>query len=178
MLSATILEEARRLVGTLDASRLLLATAESCTGGLIAAAVTSVDGSSRVFDRGLVTYSNEAKSEALGVSASLIKERGAVSAEVARAMALGCLEHSRADISVAVTGIAGPGGGSAEKPVGLVYLAAAKRNFECIVEERRFGDVGRGRVRELTVAAAFELICTLLRGMEPAAIDTPSKVSE
>lgn len=167
MLNATIQEDAARLLDELRTAGLRLASAESCTGGLIAAALTEIAGSSRVFERGFVTYSNEAKTELLGVGAALIEERGAVSAEVARAMALGGLEHSHADICIAVTGIAGPGGGSAEKPVGLVYLAAAKRNFECIVEERRFGEIGRDRVRELTVAAAFGLVRTMLMGMEP-----------
>ena len=106
--------------------RLKLATAESCTGGLVAAALTSIAGSSDVFDRGFVTYSNEAKAEMLGVNSALIEKHGAVSEAVAVAMAACALKESRAQISVAVTGIAGPGGGSAEKPVGLVHLAAAK----------------------------------------------------
>lgn len=169
MLNVTILEDAARVLEELRTAGLRLASAESCTGGLIAAALTEIAGSSCVFERGFVTYSNEAKIELLGVEGALIEERGAVSAEVARAMALGGLEHSRADICVAVTGIAGPGGGSAEKPVGLVYLAAAKRNFECMVEERRFGDIGRDRVRELTVAAAFGLVRAMLVGMETSA---------
>lgn len=158
MLNTIVIENAAQLLDQLREAGMRVATAESCTGGLIAAAFTSVAGSSDVFDRGFVTYSNEAKSDLLGVSAGLIAERGAVSGEVARAMALGGLEHSHADICVAVTGIAGPGGGSTERPVGLVYIAAAKRNFECIIEERRFGDVGRDQVRELTVVAALELV--------------------
>ena len=108
-------------------SGLKLATAESCTGGLIAAILTEVPGSSDVFERGFVTYSNEAKTELLGVPAELIEKHGAVSEEVARAMASGALGHSRADIAVAVTGVAGPGGGTTAKPVGLVHLAAARR---------------------------------------------------
>src|SRR5690606_12915138 len=103
--------------------------------------------------------------ELIGVSAELIKTQGAVSAEVARAMALGGLEHSRADICVAITGIAGPGGGSFEKPVGLVYIAAARGN-DCIVEEKRFGDIGRRRVREATVTASFALVRALLKGSD------------
>lgn len=161
MLETQVLENARRLLNELREAGLRLASAESCTGGLIAAAFTNVAGSSDVFERGFVTYSNEAKSELLGVGPDLIERHGAVSAEVARAMALGGLEHSPADICVAVTGIAGPGGGSAEKPVGLVFIAAAKRNFECIVEENRFGDSGRARVRELSVTAALELVRTI-----------------
>ena len=168
MLTRAILEDAGKLVAELKAAGFLIATAESCTGGLIAAALTHIPGSSAVVDRGFVTYSNEAKAELIGVSADLIAQKGAVSPEVAREMALGGLEHSRADICVAVTGIAGPGGGNAEKPVGLVYLAAAKRNFDCIVEERRFGDAGREKVREFTVAAAFALVRTMLKGSEAA----------
>lgn len=161
MLDTEVLENARRLLDELREAGLRVASAESCTGGLIAAACTSVAGSSDVFERGFVTYSNEAKSELLGVSPDLIERQGAVSGEVAQAMALGGLEHSRADICVAVTGIAGPGGGSDEKPVGLVFIAAARRNLECIVEENRFGDAGRGDVRELSVVAALELVRTI-----------------
>lgn len=161
MLDTEVLENASRLLDQLREAGLRVASAESCTGGLIAAAFTSVAGSSNVFERGFVTYSDEAKSELLGVSPDLIDKHGAVSAEVARAMAMGGLEHSQADICVAVTGIAGPGGGSDEKPVGLVFIAAAKKNFECIVEENRFGDAGRARVRELSVTNALELVRTL-----------------
>lgn len=161
MLNTVVLETATRLLDQLREAGLRVASAESCTGGLVAAAFTSVAGSSDVFDRGFVTYSNEAKNELLGVSTDLLAKHGAVSAEVARAMALGGLEHSQADICVAVTGIAGPGGGSDEKPVGLVFIAAAKRNCECIVEENRFGDVGRARVRELSVETALELVRTM-----------------
>ena len=105
-----------------------LTTAESCTGGLVAAAITNVSGSSEVFDRGFVTYSNAAKTEMLGVSASVIESHGAVSAIVAGLMAKGALAHSKAHVSVAVTGIAGPGGGSPLKPVGLVHFACATHN--------------------------------------------------
>ncbi|MGE5502991.1 MAG: CinA family protein [Actinomycetota bacterium] len=115
---------------TLDACRaagLTVATAESCTGGLVAAALTAVAGSSDVVERGFVTYSNEAKTEMLGVPAAMIGAHGAVSEPVARAMAEGALAHSRAAVTVAITGIAGPGGGSAEKPVGLVHFACARR---------------------------------------------------
>jgi nicotinamide-nucleotide amidase len=135
-----------------------LATAESCTGGLIAGALTAIPGSSDVVDRGFVTYSNEAKSEMLGVAADLIARVGAVSEDVARAMAAGALAHSRADISVAVTGIAGPGGGSPAKPVGLVHIAAAKRGGGVLHQECRFGDIGRDAVREATVREALGLL--------------------
>ena len=140
----------------------LLATAESCTGGLIAATLTEVPGSSDVFERGFVTYSNAAKTELLGVPIRLIEEHGAVSDPVARAMAAGALTHSRAEIGIAVTGVAGPGGGTAEKPVGLVHLAAARRNGAVRHREISTGDIGRGGIRRATVAEAFALARTLL----------------
>ena len=144
------------------AARLTLATAESCTAGLIAATLGAVPGASNMLERGFVTYSNEAKTELLGVPAELIASKGAVSAEVARAMAEGALKHSRADLAVAVTGIAGPDGGNAEKPVGLVHLAAARRGGARLHEERRFGDIGRQRVQAETVLAAFDLVARLI----------------
>jgi len=139
----------------------MLATAESCTGGLIAAACTSVAGSSDWFERGMVSYSNDAKTELLGVPATLIAAHGAVSAEVARAMAEGAIAHSKAHIAVAVTGIAGPGGATPGKPVGMVWLAIALhgRNVEATLLQLR-GD--RAAVREQTVLAALrKLIDTL-----------------
>lgn len=149
----------------LDACRargLKLATAESCTGGLIAALLTSVAGSSDVFERGFVTYSNEAKSEAIGVPAETVARHGAVSSEVARAMAEGAMRFSRADLTVAVTGIAGPGGGSPAKPVGLVHIAAARRSDGMVrQEEHRFGDPGRDAVRNETARQALRLLLTL-----------------
>lgn len=150
-----------RAAAILDLCRdrgLTLATAESCTGGLIAATLTAVAGSSDVLDRGFVTYSNRAKSEVLGVPEALITRRGAISAEVARAMAEGALERSSAALTVACTGIAGPGGGSAEKPVGLVHLAVAGQGQPVLARRCAFGDVGRDEVRRLTVLAAFELL--------------------
>jgi nicotinamide-nucleotide amidase len=149
----------------LDAARdrgLRLATAESCTGGLVAACVAEVPGCSSVLERGFVTYSNDAKVEMLGVPADLIASKGAVSAEVARAMAEGALAHSRAHLSVAITGIAGPDGGSDEKPVGLVHLAAARKGGPTLHEEKRFGDIGRLSVQAESVAAAFRLLTRLL----------------
>lgn len=136
---------------------LKIATAESCTGGLIAGALTAIPGSSDVVDRGFVTYTNEAKTEMLGVPASLIAAQGAVSEPVARAMAEGALDQSRADIAVAVTGIAGPTGGTLEKPVGLVHLAVARRDG-ATSQERRVFDGDRNAVREQTVAVALGLI--------------------
>ena len=135
-----------------------LATAESCTGGLIAALLTEIPGSSDVVERGFVTYSNEAKAEMLGVPASLIATRGAVSEEVARAMAEGALGASRADVAVSVTGVAGPGGGSELKPIGLVHLAAARKGGATLHREHRFGAIGRDDVRLKSVAAALALL--------------------
>lgn len=155
---APVLPLAAAIVAACTRDGLLLATAESCTGGLIAGAITEVAGSSAVLDRGFVTYSNEAKTGMLGVAPDLIGSVGAVSREVAVAMAEGALHASRADIAVAVTGIAGPGGGSAEKPVGLVHFAVAVRGAPTIHAERRFGDIGRSAVRLATVKAALELI--------------------
>jgi nicotinamide-nucleotide amidase len=136
---------------------LRLATAESCTGGLIAARLTDVAGSSDVVERGFVTYSNEAKSELLGVPMALIQRVGAVSEEVARAMAEGALARSRADIAIAVTGIAGPGGATPNKPVGLVHLACARRGGATTHERQVFpGD--RAAIREASVMRAFAMI--------------------
>ena len=126
-MSTSIYDVAQKLVQQSKDAGLTIVTAESCTGGLIGAALTSVAGASLVLECGFITYSNESKTEMLGVPAELIASRGAVSAEVARAMAEGALRHSKADIAVAVTGIAGPDGGSEQKPVGLVHLAAARR---------------------------------------------------
>ena len=135
---------------------LTLATVESCTGGLVAGALTAVPGSSDVVERGFVTYSNAAKSELVGVPAELIARHGAVSEPVARAMAEGGLAHSRADVAVAITGVAGPGGGSAEKPVGLVFIGAARRDGSTEVQRHLFpGD--RAAVRAATVEAALRL---------------------
>jgi nicotinamide-nucleotide amidase len=139
----------------------MLATAESCTGGLIAGLITSVSGSSDVLDCGFVTYSNGAKARMIGVPPDLIQRHGAVSAEVACAMAEGALANSAADVAVAVTGVAGPGGGSAAKPVGLVHCAAARRGRETVSRELRLGDIGRQEVRietvRVAVAMAYEI---------------------
>jgi nicotinamide-nucleotide amidase len=139
-----------------------IATAESCTGGLIAAACTALAGSSDWFERGFVTYSNAAKTEQLGVSALLIAQHGAVSEPVVRAMAEGALLHSAADIAVAVTGIAGPGGGTADKPVGLVWLAIAKRDAATQSERLQLSG-GRAAVRAHTVALALERLTAAAR---------------
>jgi nicotinamide-nucleotide amidase len=138
-------------------ARTKLATAESCTGGALAAALTDIAGSSDVFERGFVVYSNAAKTELLGVPAELVAGHGAVSAEVAAAMAGGALAHSRADVAVSVTGIAGPGGGSAAKPVGLVFIACARRGAAPAVERHVFpGD--RAAVRAASVARALGVL--------------------
>lgn len=134
-----------------------IATAESCTGGLVAALLTEIAGSSAVVERGFVTYSNEAKSDMIGVPAGLIAEHGAVSAAVASAMAAGALAHSRADVAVAITGIAGPGGGSAAKPVGLVHFGLARQGQPTRTVEQRFGDLGREHVRGKAVEEALLL---------------------
>lgn len=151
------LAAARALLARLRTRKMTLCTAESCTGGLIAGLLTEMPGSSDVVDRGLVTYSNGAKCDLLGVPASLIGRYGAVSAEVAVAMANGAIRASTADLSIAVTGIAGPGGGSAQKPVGLVYIAAQIRGDQAVVRELRLGDIGRTEVRLATIRAALEL---------------------
>jgi nicotinamide-nucleotide amidase len=128
----------------------------------VAAVLTEVPGSSDVFERGFVTYSNAAKREALGVSGDLIESHGAVSEAVARAMASGALEHSHASLSIAITGVAGPGGGTAEKPVGLVHLAAARRTGAILHRSIRTGESGRGAIRRASVAEAFRLLGELL----------------
>jgi len=138
--------------------KLMLATAESCTGGLIVGCLTEVAGSSDVVDRGFVTYSNAAKIELLGVAPALIAEHGAVSAEVTRAMAEGALARAPVQLAVAVTGITGPAGGTATKPVGLVYVACARAGRPTIAREYRFGEIGRDQVRREAVAVAFELL--------------------
>jgi len=138
-----------------------IVTAESCTGGLVAGALTDIAGSSDVVERGFVTYSNEAKTELLGVPAEMIAKHGAVSAQVARAMAEGALEHSHADVAVSVTGIAGPGGATAGKPVGLVYFGLAAKGAETRVERHQFpGD--RAAVRGASVEAALQLLAEAL----------------
>jgi nicotinamide-nucleotide amidase len=153
---------AANLLDALRAQGLTLTAAESCTGGLICACLTEVAGSSDVFERGFVTYSNAAKMELLGVPEEMIDTHGAVSPEVAGAMCEGALAHSPADLAVAVTGIAGPGGGGPDKPVGLVFIAAARRDGSAIHLRCAFGDVGRSLVRERTVAEAFRLVHSLV----------------
>ncbi len=157
MIDADILAQAEAVLAACRAARLRVATAESCTGGLVAGALTAIAGSSDVVDRGFVTYSNEAKTEMLGVAPGLIASMGAVSEAVARAMAEGALAHARADLAVAVTGVAGPGGGSAEKPVGLVWFGLARRGAATEAVRQVFaGD--RGAVRRQAVVEALGLL--------------------
>jgi nicotinamide-nucleotide amidase len=159
-----ITEAAARVLDACRSRRLKIVCAESCTGGLLAGALTEIPGSSDVFDRGFVVYSNAAKQQILGVAEAVIERHGAVSREAADAMAEGALGHSAADLAVAVTGIAGPGGGSTEKPVGLVHFAAAARDGRRIHREKRFGDIGRSAVRMRSVAEALAMIELLASG--------------
>jgi nicotinamide-nucleotide amidase len=157
MFSLDLTEAAARLLALYRSRALKLVTAESCTGGLVAALLTEIAGSSDVVERGFVVYSNEAKSELLGVSPQLIARHGAVSAAVAAAMAEGAIAHSRADVALSITGVAGPGGGSAEKPVGLVFLAVHRRDGPAKVERALFpGD--RTAVRRASVERGFALL--------------------
>ncbi|TCS64206.1 CinA family protein [Varunaivibrio sulfuroxidans] len=160
MFDKDVIELGARTLTACRAGGLHAATAESCTGGLICALLSAVPGSSDVLERGFVTYANRAKTEMLGVPMELIERHGAVSEDVARAMAEGVLAHSPADISVAVTGIAGPGGGTPDKPVGLVHIAAARTGFQ--TRHRRFVFEGdRHQVRLAAVRAALEMVLSL-----------------
>jgi nicotinamide-nucleotide amidase len=157
-----IMALAVELLGVCRERGLLIATAESCTGGLLAATITAIPGCSDCFERGFVTYSNASKSEMLGVPYWLIERHGAVSDDVARAMAGGALTHSHANLAVAITGIAGPDGGTPEKPVGLVYFAAGRRDEPVISEGVAFGDLGRTEVQRQSVAHALKMLRALL----------------
>jgi nicotinamide-nucleotide amidase len=157
-----VLARAVEVLATCRARGELIATAESCTGGLLAATLTTIPGASDVFERGFVTYSNVSKSEMLGVPYWLIERHGAVSDDVARAMAGGALTHSPANLAIAITGIAGPDGGAPEKPVGLVYFAAGRRDGPIESERVEFGDRGRTEVQRLSVAHALKILRSLL----------------
>jgi len=157
----------RTLLDLCRMRKLKIATAESCTGGLVAAALTEVPGSSDVVDRGFVTYSNESKHQMLGVETSKLETFGAVSKEVAIAMAFGALEHADVDLAVAITGIAGPGGATPGKPVGLVHLAVAARDGRITHKEQRFGAVGRDNVRHQSVVEALKMLMEMARGPKP-----------
>ena len=143
--------------------RLRIATAESCTGGLLGGLLTDIPGSSDVFERGFITYSNKAKQEVLGVPGDLIADVGAVSESVARFMAEGALAESRANIAVSITGIAGPGGGTPMKPVGTVHIAVARENRAVLHEACDFGDIGRTEVRLATLETALQLMDTMIK---------------
>ncbi|MCZ8179614.1 MAG: CinA family protein [Rhizobium sp.] len=155
---ADIEEKAASIIAAYRELGWMIATAESCTGGLIAGALTEISGSSAVVDRGFVTYTNQAKKDLLGVSSDTLESFGAVSMETALQMAHGALMRSDAEVAVAVTGIAGPGGGSAEKPVGLVHLALTTRSGLIDHREMRYGDIGRDQVRLATVRTALAML--------------------
>jgi nicotinamide-nucleotide amidase len=154
--------QAENLLSLMRQKACRVATAESCTGGLVSALLTAIPGSSDVVDRGFVTYSNEAKQEMLGVSPDIIAAHGAVSESCAKAMAIGALQHSHADIAVSITGIAGPGGGSADKPVGLVFFGVATAQ-SCEAFEMRFGPKSRDAIREASVHKVLELLRSAVR---------------
>ena len=155
---ADITSTAASIVRDFTAAGRMLSTAESCTGGLIAGALTEISGSSAVVDRGFVTYTNAAKMQMLGVQEETLLRFGAVSEETARQMVHGALFRSRADLAIAVTGIAGPGGGSPEKPVGLVHLAAKSRSGKLIHRKMLYGDIGRTEVRLATIRTALQML--------------------
>jgi nicotinamide-nucleotide amidase len=155
---------ARALLELCKMRKLTIATAESCTGGLVCASLVDIPGSSAVVTTGFITYSNEAKHELLGVSAETLDNFGAVSKEAAVSMATGALTKAKADLTVAVTGIAGPGGATPGKPVGLVHLAVAARDGRVISREKRFGAIGRTPVRMRSVVEALKMLTELARG--------------
>ena len=161
MIDAEVRALAVRVLDACRARRWMVATAESCTGGLVAGALTEIAGSSDVVDRGYVTYSTGAKMTMLGVPEGTLQKFGAVSRQTAEAMAQGALARSSVNATVAITGIAGPGGGSAEKPVGLVHFAAAARDGRLIHREKRYGDIGRSEIRRLSVIEALGLLLEL-----------------
>jgi nicotinamide-nucleotide amidase len=153
-----LVQAARLLLDDAQARGIKIATAESCTGGLVAALLTEIAGSSATVDRAFVVYSNQAKQEMLGVPGDMIADFGAVSEPVARALAEGALHESRANLTVAITGIAGPGGATPMKPVGLVHFASARENRAIRHEEHRFGDIGRDQVRLEAVRVALRML--------------------
>ena len=160
MFPAPLLERAAALIALYRERGLKIATAESCTGGLLAGLLTEIPGSSAVLERGFVVYSNQAKQEMLGVSGETLAKFGAVSAETAREMAAGAIARSQADFSLSITGVAGPDGGTPQKPVGLVHFGAARRKGEVTVAERRFGAIGRSAIRTASLEVALDLLTT------------------
>lgn len=158
MFPANIINLAQTVLVAARAKNIRIVTAESCTGGLVAGALTEIAGSSDVFERGFVTYSNDAKQQSLGVPANTLREHGAVSIATARAMAEGAIIHSHADVSVAITGVAGPGGGSEDKPVGFVCFAVSRKGQPTFTQEKRFGDSGRTIIRLASVEVALHML--------------------
>lgn len=166
MFSVSLRDRAATLLTRCQQRGLTLVTAESCTGGLLTGLLTEIPGSSSVVERGYVTYSNRAKEECLGVPRELLEHFGAVSPEIARAMAAGALAHSAADLAVSVTGIAGPDGGTAQKPVGLVYFGYGRAG-QITTLETRFGDLGRSDIRLSAVETAVDLLLQFLAYERP-----------
>jgi nicotinamide-nucleotide amidase len=158
---------AKALLDICTKKKLTLATAESCTGGLVAAAISEIPGSSAVLDRGFVTYSNEAKQQMLGVTPAIIDVYGAVSTECAEEMAKGAIAHASVDLAVSITGIAGPTGAVPGKPIGLVFFCAASRSGRVIAHDRKYGDIGRANVRRESVLQALAMLQELAEKEEP-----------
>jgi nicotinamide-nucleotide amidase len=158
MVDRELIEQAAALLDLCRSKKLKIAAAESCTGGLLAASLTELGGSSDVFERGFVTYSNAAKEAMLGVPRETLEHHGAVSRATAQAMAKGALAHAPVDLAVSITGIAGPSGAVPGKPVGLVYLAAAARDGGLVERERRYGNIGRAEVRRASVLDALAML--------------------
>ncbi len=161
-MNTPLYQAAQQLFDLAIAHGIMITTAESCTGGMVSMAITDIPGSSEVLDRSFITYSNTSKTEMLGISERLIAEEGAVAASIAAAMAQGALNSSKADIAVGITGIAGPIGSTELKPIGLVYVAAVTRDGRMDSKEFRFGNIGRGAVREQTSIEALNMMCRLI----------------
>jgi len=167
MLEKSAIEAAKALLDICLRKKLTVATAESCTGGLVAATISEIPGSSAVLDRGFVTYSNEAKQQMLGVTPATIDVYGAVSHECADEMAKGALAHASVDLAISITGIAGPTGAVPGKPIGLVFFCAASRSGRVIAADRKYGDIGRAKVREKSVLQALSMLRELAEKEEP-----------
>lgn len=167
MADEELLVAAETVLNLCKSKKLTLATAESCTGGLVAAALSEIPGSSLVLDRGFVTYSNEAKQQMLGVTPATIDVYGAVSTACAEEMAKGALAHASVDLAISITGIAGPTGAVRGKPIGLVYFCAASRSGRVIAHYRKYGDIGRANVRRECVLQALAMLQELAEKEEP-----------
>ena len=168
MLDQATIDAAKALLDICTKKKLTLATAESCTGGLVAATISEIPGSSLVLDRGFVTYSNSAKQQMLGVTPTTIDVYGAVSTECAEEMVKGALAHASVDLAVSITGITGPTGAVPGKPIGLVYFCAASRNGRVIAHDRKYGDIGRANVRHESVLQALVMLRELAEKEEPS----------